>query len=132
MKSRHAEGGNRKECYESFGDKMAHLGMRVLTLYVVLYSKYSCYSRSWPCLAIIGHSCQVCVVSWGCGQIATGTWLRPRRVFLPPTANNQAILLYHLALSIVTTVVQSSVVRCRLKWRYCLVPFRFYYFPKRF
>ena len=71
---------------------------------VVLYSKYSCYSRSGPCLDIICHSCQMCVVFWGCGQISTGTWLRPTDVFLPPEANNQGInLLCHLALNIGTT-----------------------------
>ena len=74
-------------------------------LYVVLYSKYSCYSRSGPCLDIICHSCQMCVVFWGCGQISTGTWLRPTDIFLPPKANNQGInLLCHLALNIGTIV----------------------------
>lgn len=108
---------------------MAYFKMRALPLYVVLYSKYSCYSRSGHHLAIFFASCQVCVVFWGCGQISTGTWLRPADIFLPPTANNQCInLLCHLALNIGTTSGKFSAFLLEPKLECCHLPFRLWFF----
>lgn len=76
-------------------------------------------------LGIIFHSCQMCVVFWGCGQNSTGTWLRPADIFLPAKANNRGInLLCHLALNISTTEGQTSVAHLKLKLEYCHLLFR--------